>query len=286
MIGLDNSVVEAKQPISDAVKYDYDKLSSEKQARIVAAIARDTLERSNDFYPTVEIRETFYTKVVKRLIDIIVASAALLVSFPVNLVIGIVTYFDVGRPIFFVQKRMGKDKREFPLIKFRNMNNDTDENGVLLRADLRVTKWGKFVRSTSLDELLNFVSILKGDMTLIGPRPLPVGYSGRFNRYHDLRHKVKPGLDCPLQDPSQSMTWENRLNNDVWYAQNVSFATDVKLIWLLVREVLFGKDKESRSNGSDAGTFMGYFEDGTVMDSYHIPKSYFEDVFDSCSAEQ
>ena len=143
---------------------------------------------------------------------------------------------------------------------------------------MRVSKWGKFVRSTSLDELLNFINIFTGDMSIIGPRPLPMVYQGRFNKYHEVRHSVKPGLDCPLRDPKKIMTWENRLENDVWYAEHVSFITDIKLILLLFKETLFGKDKETRAEGFGEGTFMGYFEDGTVMDSNHIPEKYYEEL--------
>ena len=261
--------------MAEQTKYDYDALPREVERKISDLLAEDTLEASNRAYPQTQPRETFYCNVVKRAFDIIISLIALIVSFPVNLVIGIVTFFDVGRPIFFVQKRIGKGGRLFSLIKFRNMRNTRDEYGNLLRADLRVTKWGRFVRSTSLDELLNFVSILKGDMSLIGPRPLPVWYQGMFNRYHEVRHSVRPGLDCPLRDPSKTMTWANRLENDAWYAQNVSFKTDIMLIGLLVRETLFGKDKEARSTGFKEGSFVGYFPDGSVMDSNNIPEEYY-----------
>ena len=257
-------------------KYDYDKLPEDKCIEIARLIAEDTLEASDSFYPKAEVRETFYTKHVKRGFDIFFSSTALILLFPVNFVIGAVTFFDVGAPIFFKQQRMGKNCKPFTMVKFRNMTNETDENGVLLRADLRVTKWGAFVRASSLDELLNFLSVFKGDMSIIGPRPLPLVYKGRFNKYHEKRHAVKPGLDCPLLDPTQKMTWENRLNNDVWYAQNVSFTTDVKLLGLLFRETLFGKDKKARSEGFDEGSFMGYYENGKVMDSNHIPEKYYE----------
>lgn len=256
-------------------KYDYDKLPTEIQYEIADDIARDNKERSNRFYPKLRIREGIYSKYVKRLIDLSISTPALIVLFPVNAVIGVITYFDVGRPVFFKQQRMGKNGKLFTMIKFRNMTNETDENGVLLRADLRVTKWGKFVRATSLDELLNFVNIFMGDMSIIGPRPLPVGYKGRFNRYHEGRHAVKPGLDCPLRNPDKVMTWENRLENDAWYAQNVSFMTDAKLVWLLVRKAVWGKDRKVRAEGVNEGTFVGYFEDGRVMDSNHIPDKYY-----------
>lgn len=259
-------------------KYDYDKLSEEIHIELARRIAEDNLLNSNQFYREPVIKNTFYTMFGKRIIDVGVSTVALIVSLPINVVIGVITFFDVGSPLFFKQKRMGKDGKLFTMIKFRNMTNEIDENGVLLRSDLRVTKWGKFVRSSSLDELLNFINVFKGDMSIIGPRPLPESYRGRFNNYHEARHKVKPGLDCPLRDPSKLMTWENRLENDIWYAENISFSTDLKLIWLLVRETLFGKDKAIRAEGFNEGTFMGYFEDGRVMDSNQIPEKYYDEV--------
>ena len=260
------------------VRFDYDKLPDEIAQQIAQAIAEDNREKSNQFYPETKVRRNFYSVVGKRFLDILFSGIALIVSFPINLFIGIVTFFDVGKPIFFRQKRMGKNCKLFTMIKFRNMTNEKDENGVLLRAEQRVTKWGKFVRKTSLDELLNFINIFKGDMSIIGPRPLPLGYKDRFNRYHNIRHAVKPGLDCPLRDPSKLMTWENRLENDAWYAQNISFFTDIKLVILLIRETLFGKDKEARSEGFSEGSFMGYYDNGKVMDSNHIPEKYYDQV--------
>ena len=143
--------------------FDYDKLSEEKKLEIANLIKQDNLQKSNEKYPNLNVKNTFYTCFGKRLIDLFISGIALLVFFPINLFIGIVTMFDVGFPIFFKQKRIGKNGKPFTMIKFRNMTNKTDENGNLLRADLRVTKWGRFVRSTSLDELLNFVNIFKGD---------------------------------------------------------------------------------------------------------------------------
>jgi len=267
-------------------EFDYDKLPEDQAIEIANSIARDNLERSNAFYPVGKVKEGFYAKYGKRALDILFSGAALVVFLPVNSVIGVITYFDVGSPIFFKQKRMGKGCKPFTMVKFRNMTNEKDENGVLLRADLRVTKWGSFVRSSSLDELLNFLNVFKGDMSIIGPRPLPLVYKGRFNNYHELRHAVKPGLDCPLLDPSKTMTWANRLENDAWYAQNVSFKTDAKLVGLLVREALFGKDKKARAEGFTEGTFMGYYEDGKVMDSNHIPPKYYEKYLEKDESEK
>ena len=268
-----------------SLEFDYDKLPREQALEIAERITRDNRENSNKYYPKAKSKQGFYALYGKRALDLLFSGAALVVFLPVNSVIGVVTYFDVGSPIFFQKKRMGKGCKPFTMVKFRNMTNEKDENGVLLRADLRVTKWGSFVRSTSLDELLNFINVFKGDMSIIGPRPLPLAYKGRFNDYHELRHSVRPGLDCPLLDPSKVMTWENRLNNDAWYAQNVTFATDLKLVGLLVRETLFGKDKKARSAGFNEGTFMGYYEDGKVMDSNHIPEKYYKEYLEEDSGK-
>ena len=258
--------------------YDYDRLEPGTREELARLIAAENLGNSNKYYPKPGIKDSFYKTVGKRAFDIAISASALVIFLPVNLVIAVITYADVGSPILFKQTRMGKGHKPFTMVKFRNMTNETDGNGVLLRADKRVTKWGRFVRKTSLDELLNFYSILKGDMSVIGPRPLPCVYEGRFNNYHELRHSVKPGLDCPLRDPSKKMTWANRLDNDAWYAQNISFATDMRLLWLLFRETVFGKDKQARAGGFSEGSFMGYFPDGRVMDSNSIPEEYYEKV--------
>ena len=128
--------------------HDFDKLTDDDQAEMVRLIAKDNLEHSNQFYPEARVKNGIYNRFVKRFIDIIISSFALILFFPINLAIGIVTFFDVGAPIFFKQRRMGYKAEEFTMVKFRNMTNEVDENGVLLRADLRVTRWGRFVRST------------------------------------------------------------------------------------------------------------------------------------------
>ena len=151
---------------------DISQLFHSQQEEIAGYIKRDNLETVNKNVVEIIPKETFYTKYGKRILDIIISLLAIIITLPINLTIAVVTYFDVGSPIIFSQERMGKDERIFVLYKFRNMTNGTDANGELLPAAQRVTKWGKFVRKTSLDELLNFVSILKGDMSIIGPRPV------------------------------------------------------------------------------------------------------------------
>ena len=147
----------------------------------------------NDVCPSTGI----YARYGKRCLDIVLSAIALVVTLPINVVIAIITLADLGRPLFFRQVRVGKDAKPFTIVKFRNMTEERNEKGDLLPPEQRVTAWGKFVRKTSLDELLNFWSIFKGDMSIIGPRPLPEVYLQRFSKRHMHRLDVRPGLECP-----------------------------------------------------------------------------------------
>lgn len=221
---------------------------------------------------------SFYSRYVKRCLDVMVSLIALSITLPINIIIAIVTYFDVGSPIFFKQIRTGKDGREFTIIKFRNMKNTVDSSGELLPPEQRVTKWGRFVRSTSLDELLNFLSILKGDMSLIGPRPLPPIYMERYSRRHRARLAVRPGLECPPRHlGAEVWTWNDQLENDVWYVENLSFKTDCIMLKNLFR---FATDKKSANARAVAkrGSFMGYDLEGTAINDAQIPEKYIDAV--------
>lgn len=250
--------------------------------RIILAgyIAEDNLEHANEVSASVKVRNTFYSKYVKRIIDIIISGLALLITLPLNLIIAVVTFFDVGRPIFFHQKRIGKDCKEFEITKFRNMTNDTDEQGNLLLPKDRVTKWGKFVRKTSLDELLNFWSIFKGDMSLIGPRPLTCNYLERYSQRHKMRHAVRPGLECPhiIKTAPSGSKWQDQFENDIWYVENVSFITDVKMVFSLIR-LVFDRQSTASRGSAKRGAFMGYDENGVAMNNSDIPEKYIERMY-------
>lgn len=251
---------------------------SDSERRIIAGYLReDNLAHTNEISAPVHVRDSFYTRYGKRALDIVLSGAALIVTFPVNAVIGIVTVFDVGTPIFFHQYRVGKDGKEFKITKFRNMTNATDENGELLLPKYRVTKWGKFVRKTSLDELLNFWSVFKGDMSLIGPRPLVKSYLERYSDRHFMRHAVRPGLECPyiMNRTPTGNKWQDQFENDVWYVENVSLKTDIKMMLGLVRLVFNRKETKGRAIAS-RGAFMGYDENGVVMSSVDLPEKYLE----------
>ncbi len=219
-------------------------------------------------------RKSFYARYIKRIIDLVIVIPVFIMLLPVNLVIGIVTFFDVGTPIFFKQNRTGKDGKPFKLVKFRNMTNAKDKFGNLLPPSQRVTKWGAFVRKYSLDELLNFWSILKGDMTIIGPRPLPSSFDERYSDRHKMRMAVKPGLECPSVDGSSSVRlYQEQFENDIWYVEHISFLTDVKMVIALIKLVFNSKERGDHAIVG-GGDFVGYNDDGIAFSMRRIPEKY------------
>lgn len=258
---------------------DRAKLTKAMRWKIADWLAEDRLSAVNAVSEKVKPRDTFYVRYIKRIIDVAVSLLALIVTFIINIGIAAVTYFDVGSPILFSQARTGKDGTVFNLVKFRNMRNAVDENGELLPAAQRVTKWGEFVRKTSLDELLNFWSILKGDMSLIGPRPLPPEYLNRYSDRHKARLAVRPGLECPPHERLNHVwTWQEQFENDVWYVEHVSFMTDCMM---MIRLVQFAFDRKSAAAraGVKRGTFMGYDENAVAINLDQVPQEYIDRAF-------
>lgn len=180
-----------------------------------------------------------YEKYVKRPIDVCCGMTAVLFFWWLYVILIILgAIFMEGNP-FFIQERPGKDGKIFKLIKFRTMDNRRDKNGKLLPDDVRLNKYGRFLRSTSLDELPEAFNIIKGDMSIIGPRPLLVRYLPRYNEEQRHRHDVRPGLTGYAQAHGRNaVSWEDKFAMDVWYTRNVSFMVDVKIIWDTVMTVL------------------------------------------------
>lgn len=170
-------------------------------------------------------------KSFKRLLDIVFSSILLIVLSPIIIITAILVRTKLGSPIIFTQERVGLNNEIFTLRKFRSMTNETDENGELLSKDERLTKFGKLIRSTSLDELPELFNILKGDMSFIGPRPLLVEYLPRYNSEQIKRHNVRPGLTSyTAVNGRATLTWPDRLALDVWYVKNMSFLLDLKIL--------------------------------------------------------
>lgn len=252
----------------------FDSLTEEQRARVAEAVARDSREYMERLDSPIRLGSPVYRVYIRRMIDIAISSVALIVTLPINLILAIGTYLDVGSPVFFRQKRIGKDGKIFELVKFRNMTNETDENGVLLPPEKRITKWGKFVRKTSMDELLNFWCIFTGAMTIIGPRPLPVKYLTRYSREHNQRHLVKPGLECPFHENIiNEFGWKERLDNDIWYVEHISFRTDMRMMWRLVKKVFSQKERNKSASGQES-EFIGYDAEGNIITSANLPGKY------------
>ena len=200
---------------------------------------------------------TFYEKYIKRLLDIVLSGGALLVLWPVLLITAILVRTKLGSPVIFCQERPGKNEKIFKLYKFRSMTDQRDENGNLLPDDIRLTKFGRLLRSTSLDELPELWNILKGDMSIVGPRPLLVKYLPLYNEEQKHRHDVRPGLTGWAQaNGRNAISWEEKFRLDVWYVQNLCFKTDVKTILLTVKEV-FRREGISSDNAATMQEFTG-----------------------------
>ena len=190
-----------------------------------------------------------YRKLIKRLLDICISGFALLILSPVLLVLCVLVRTKLGSPILFRQQRPGKDEKIFTLCKFRTMTDARDENGKLLPDDVRLTKFGKLLRATSLDELPELWNILKGDMSLIGPRPLLVSYLPYYTEEERLRHSVRPGLTGLAQVSGRNyIDWDNRLKKDVEYVKNLSFMMDMKVIFMTIKVVLGHSDVAENTN--------------------------------------
>lgn len=198
-----------------------------------------------------------YERFIKRPLDCILSTFALIVLSPLLVVVSVLIKKDMGSPILFKQHRIGKDEKEFSMYKFRSMTDARDENGVFLPDDQRITKLGNFIRKTSIDELPSLLNIIKGDMAVIGPRPLPSRYLKRYNEKQRRRHEVRPGLSNPsTANGRNSQTWEQQFDGDVWYVDNVSFLTDAKSIWDTIKVVL-KREGATAEDGGARGEFIG-----------------------------
>lgn len=197
-----------------------------------------------------------YRKFIKRTLDFILSLTALIILSPILLVLAILVRCKLGSPIFFKQERPGKDEKIFTLCKFRTMTDRRDAQGNLLPDSERLTKFGKLLRATSLDELPELLNIVKGDMSIIGPRPLLVSYLPYYTEEEKLRHTVRPGLTGLAQVSGRNfIDWDRRMEKDVEYVKQLSFRMDLKVIWLTVKTVLGHCDEVAEDTNAVEGNF-------------------------------
>ncbi len=198
-----------------------------------------------------------YKRLLKRILDLIIAIVGFLVLLPIITIITIILFFlNDGKPFFF-QPRPGKNEKVFKIIKFKTMNDKTDSQGNLLPYIQRITKAGLFIRKYSLDELLQLVNVIKGDMSIIGPRPLLVDYLPLYNDEQKKRHVLKPGITGWAQVKGRNaISWEQKFEYDIWYIENVSFFLDFKILLLTIKKV-FKSEGVNSNEGLNMPDFMG-----------------------------
>lgn len=194
---------------------------------------------------------SLYRRYIKRLIDIVLSLLALLILSPVLLIVALLVRINLGSPVIFKQNRPGLGEKVFTMYKFRSMTDERDENGKFLPNEVRMTKFGKLLRATSLDELPELFNILIGDMSIVGPRPLLVDYLPLYNAHQKRRHEVRPGLTGLAQASGRnSISWGERFDLDVEYVDKLSFLLDIKIIFMTIKRVFLKEGIEFAKNKS------------------------------------
>jgi sugar transferase EpsL len=195
--------------------------------------------------------------VIKRIFDIMLTLIGALFLFPVLLLTALMVKIKLGSPLFFKQVRPGLNGNLFNMYKLRSMTNERDKDGRLLSDEVRLTKFGKFLRSTSLDELPGLWSVLTGDMSLVGPRPLLVEYLPLYSEEQSRRHKVRPGITGWAQvNGRNAISWDEKFDLDVWYVDNQSIWLDIKILWMTVKKVIM-RDGINQDGQATAEYFKG-----------------------------
>lgn len=197
-----------------------------------------------------------YKNCIKRLLDILLSLIGIILLSWLYLILFILVRAKLGSPVLFKQQRPGRNEKIFTLYKFRTMTDARDEKGDLLPDSVRLTQFGKFLRAASLDELPELFNILKGDMSLIGPRPLLVSYLPYYSEREKLRHTVRPGLTGLAQVSGRNfIDWDHRLQKDVEYVEHLTFGMDLKVLWLTVKTVLGHTDEVAEDTNAAEGNF-------------------------------
>lgn len=198
-----------------------------------------------------------YKIIIKTILDKIISFCSILILAPIILIVIFLLFFINHGKVFFIQKRPGKNEKVFNIYKFKTMNDRKDKDGNLLPDEKRITKVGDIIRKLSIDEFLQFINVLKGDMSIIGPRPLLIEYLPLYNEHQKKRHNVKPGITGWAQvNGRNAISWQDRLNLDVWYVENISFWLDIKIFFMTIMKI-FKRDGISSDTSATMEKFKG-----------------------------
>lgn len=201
-------------------------------------------------------KKEIYKKYIKRCLDFVLALTALVVLSPVMLITAILVRIKLGSPVLFRQQRPGKDEKIFDMYKFRSMSNAKDENGKMLPDEKRLTSFGRKLRATSLDELPELINIIRGDMSIVGPRPLAIAYLPYYSDAEKHRHDVLPGLTGLAQvNGRTALNWDKRLEYDIEYIKHISLKLDIKIICLTIKKVFAKTDIVEPGSQGDFHTY-------------------------------
>lgn len=253
---------------------------SKEDEKMAAFLKERNLDHANRVSAEVHPRNTLYTRFGKRALDLIIITPVILVLSPVYLVLALLNLIDMGKPILYKQTRYGYRGRHYNMLKFRSMKNITDSEGRQLPPSQRLTKYGRFIRKFSLDELPNMFNIFMGEMSIIGPRAVPIFYMERMSERHKMMSAVRPGLECPrminIESDDEISNYHISFENSIWYVENISFATDVRMVFALVKMVFSMKERSRNAGG--ASYFAGYDDKGRAISTKLADKLYGDQI--------
>lgn len=254
---------------------------SKEEEQMALFLREKNLEYANKISAEVKPKDTLYTRYFKRVLDLIIITPIIVCLLPVYLVVAVLNLINLGKPILYKQTRYGYKGRYYEILKFRSMKNALTADGRQLPNSQRLTKYGRIIRKLSIDELPNLINIFKGEMSIIGPRAVPIFYMERMTDRHKMMSLVRPGLECPvvidLKSDEEISNYYINFENNIWYVENVSFLTDVKMFFLLVKMVFTFKDRKKRAGG--ASFFVGYDDKGRAISMNLALKQYGDDMF-------
>lgn len=250
-----------------------------KEEELMAQFLKEkNLMHANQIATEVHPKNTFYTRYGKRVLDLIIITPVIVFLSPIYLILALLNLINMGTPIFYKQTRYGYRGKYYDIYKFRSMKNLYTNDGRQLSPDHRLTKYGKLIRKLSLDELPNLINIFRGEMSIIGPRGVPVFYMERMTERHKMMSAVRPGLECPrvisFEDKEDMSVYHINFENNIWYVENVSLMTDVRMIFLLIKLVFSYRERSHHASG--ASFFVGYDDKGRAI-SMSLAKNIYDE---------